>query len=523
MRLPSTAGRARAGSRPGTRPPGTWRQVSALLRLRAAALRGPARRRAALGLGLLPVLLAAAVLLGTALPADPDRVQNATLLMPSALLLFAFGSMLAATSGGGRSLLPRDEAVTMPIGPAADHLGAVLLAPLNISWLVQSLGLVTLTAWVASPTGGLAAAELVTVCYLLAATLVGQAAGWAIDLVRSWWAGQWLVRAGQLAALGYAVLLVVTGQVTPILDRAPTVWVTVGVLSGAAGHYAFWAQVLARLAGIGLVAWLVGVASCRRLQRRPQRAQVKVEARTYASRPAARSLLAASLRVDRAGVWRSAPLRRGLVTLAAIPGLAAAAVRLDWPLVALLPGLVASGAGLLFGVNAFALDGTGALWRETLPGPPQIHLAARAITVAEVCLAGSGLALVAAIARARDLPTTAELVALVAAMLAATAQAVSHCLVWSLDRPYAASLREARDQPAPPAAMAGYSARLAIVTTVSGLVFSGLARVDAAGPMVAFALAIVLLAGRRVARVHRRWQDPLVRGRVIATVAGARA
>ena len=33
----------------------------------------------------------------------------------------------------------------------------------------------------------------------------------------------------------------------------------------------------------------------------------------------------------------------------------------------LLPGLTASGAALLFGVNAWCLDGKGMVWRETLP------------------------------------------------------------------------------------------------------------------------------------------------------------
>jgi hypothetical protein len=50
-----------------------------------------------------------------------------------------------------------------------------------------------------------------------------------------------------------------------------------------------------------------------------------------------------------------------------------------------------------------------------------------------------------------------------------------------------------------------------------------LARVDAIAAMLAFAVAIVLLAGRRIAIVSRWWADPVVRGRVIATVAGARA
>ena len=42
-----------------------------------------------------------------------------------------------------------------------------------------------------------------------------------------------------------------------------------------------------------------------------------------------------------------------------------------------LPGLVASGGALLFGVNAWCLDGRGALWRESLPVAPATVFTAR--------------------------------------------------------------------------------------------------------------------------------------------------
>ena len=40
----------------------------------------------------------------------------------------------------------------------------------------------------------------------------------------------------------------------------------------------------------------------------------------------------------------------------------------------ILPGLVASGGALLFGVNAWCLDGRGLLWRENLPARPDAGL-----------------------------------------------------------------------------------------------------------------------------------------------------
>ena len=258
------------------------------------------------------------------------------------------------------------------------------------------------------------------------------------------------------------------------------------------------------------------------LQRRPALVQQRGETRRWRRRPPAGGPLRANLRVDHAAVWRSAPLRRGIVALGVIPGGVAAAAGLEWPMIALLPGLVASGAGLLFGVNAFALDGPGALWRETLPGPPRTMLVARLLVVAEVCLAGGLVALAAAAVRAQR-PAPEEVVVVVAALVATTAQVVARCARWSVDRPYAAALREARDQPAPPAAMAGYSARLAVSTTGTGLVFWILAAYGAATAAVLLACAFTLVAARRFVLIARRWSDHTARTRILATVAGARA
>jgi hypothetical protein len=226
--------------------------------------------------------------------------------------------------------------------------------------------------------------------------------------------------------------------------------------------------------------------------------------------------------VDHAAVWRSAPLRRGIAALGIIPGAAAAASGLNWSMVPLLPGLVASGAGLLFGVNAFALDGPGALWRETLPGPPRTMFAARMLVVAEVCVAGGLVALVAATLRGGP-PSMSQAIAVVGALVATTAQVVARCARWSVDRPYAAALREARDQPAPPGAMAGYSAQLAAATTATGLLYSFLAGGLPASTTVLLTCAFVLVAYRRLRLVAQAWSDHTTRTRVLATVAGARA
>ena len=87
-------------------------------------------------------------------------------------------------------------------------------------------------------------------------------------------------------------------------------------------------------------------------------------------RPPAGRALAELVAVDRASVWRAPALRRGAVVLALLPGLLAAGAQLPWSSLVVLPGLVAAAAGLLFGVNAFCLDGPGAVWLASLPHPP---------------------------------------------------------------------------------------------------------------------------------------------------------
>ena len=104
--------------------------------------------------------------------------------------------------------------------------------------------------------------------------------------------------------------------------------------------------------------------------RRTPREELKVESGSHPARPLPASDLAVLRRIDRASVWRSVPMRRGLVVLALGPGLVALAGGMDWAQVLVLPALVVSGGALLFGVNAWCLDGRGALWRESLPVGP---------------------------------------------------------------------------------------------------------------------------------------------------------
>lgn len=80
-------------------------------------------------------------------------------------------------------------------------------------------------------------------------------------------------------------------------------------------------------------------------------------------------------------------------------------------------------------------------------------------------------------------------------------------------------LRSARATPAPPVVMVGYSARLALSTTVTGMVFSGLAVLDDWRFTVLLAVTMLLWSSYRLARTASAWTNPEVRSRIVATVA----
>jgi hypothetical protein len=190
-----------------------------------------------------------------------------------------------------------------------------------------------------------------------------------------------------------------------------------------------------------------------------------------------------------------------------------------WSSLALLPGLVAAGAGLLFGVNAFCLDGSGAVWVASMPHRPGATLVAKLAVVGQTCLGAVLLAVLLAGTQVRDAPTAADLLALVGSAVGCTLLVVAQCARTSVEHPHKADLRGPRDTPAPPATMAAYSLRLALATTWPGLLFAATA---AAGSELGALMALTLVASlalRSLSRTLRAWNDDLLRSRVVTTVA----
>jgi hypothetical protein len=361
---------------------------------------------------------------------------------------------------------------------------------------------------------------LVVACFLLAATAVGQVLGWALVGVRRTRPG----RVATWSALGLlgalASWVVLTDRAEQALDAAPTRHVLAAAERGAALDTGGWLPVvLVLLAATGL-AYLAAVGVAGWALRRPGDLGTDGPfSRPVARRPDPGSVYRLLVRTDRASVWRSPPLRRGILVLAVLPVAAAVVAGLPWSSIALLPPLIASGSALLFGVNALSLDGSGALWVAGLPHDPADVLRAKARVVAEVVGGGVALVLVGSAVRASS-PLDAQVaISVLGSALACTALVVATCLRLSVTRPHRAELRSPRDTPAPPGTMALYSIRLAAVTTLVGLVFSvsTVARTPAL-PLLTTALCLAWAAWSW-SRTRRLWADPVRRAHVVATVA----
>lgn len=488
--------------------------VGHLLRFRASTAR---RGRAALALGAFLLLTAAVAVVPAFVEGagGGGRAQDVLIVLPTALTGFVLLAVVsAASSGGGRELLARDAGSIHPVSPTTDHLGALLLAPLNIAWMLQAWLLLGMTSYGVGA-GDLANALVVVVLWLLAGTAFAQVLAWSLEGVRRVPHGISVVRMLNVIVFGVALGLQISNNLTDFFDQLPTRAIVISMLVGFDTR---WIVTVVALAMAALVLVVLGAVPAHIAAHRVPRDELKVESGRYQARPMAATLLGAMVRTDRASVWRAVPMRRGVVVLALGPALVALLGDLQWDTMTILPGLVVSGGALLYGVNAWCLDSRGALWRESLPVPPGTVFDARTYVLAEFLLLASLLTVLVAGLRA-GVPAAAELAALVSTLLVVTVQVVSAAMRWSSQRPYAVDLRSSRATPAPPAMMVAYSSRLALSTTVTGVFFSLLAQAPDALLAPLFAVPMLAWSTFRLLRVRTAWIDPPQRARVITTVA----
>jgi hypothetical protein len=498
------------------------RALSALVKLRWSMVRGRGPR---VGLMIamltIPLLCTMSVVIARNLP-DSGRVGIA-LITPTLLLGFLILSITAPlAAGGGNELYPANQLVAYPIRPRTIYASSLLLSPLNLAWLVQAVLALGFISYGETRGGWSLALPLLTIaCYLAMVTVGGQSLAWFI-------VGSRRRRMGRIAwwvAFGVVVVAVLTitraGLLTTMLDRLPTRAVLFAARDPDYDHYKTWAiRTIAMLISIPFLAWL-GVIACGWSIRRPSDMSAEREGRLVRRRSPRGSLAAEVRAVDRASVRRSAPLRRGALLLGLLPGAVAAVASIRWDTLVLVPGLIASGGALLFGVNAFCLDGSGSVWLSTLPASSNVFYWSKVRVVAETVLVAMTLGVGMAATRASDGPNAAQIAAVICTGLVSTALVTSTAIKWSITRPHPADLRGPRDTPAPPGSMAVYSMRLALATTGMGLLFSVLSVLTTWWSVVLVAVAMIALPLRSLVARADEFADPAVRARVVATVAGA--
>ncbi len=493
------------------------RQVHGLLALRWQMARAPGVRLALCLAGLLAVWLVA-VALRIAGSLGPVPLDTATQLAPEAFLGFLVLALVAPLTGGsGADVVPTDQLVAFPVRPGALFLGGLLLAPLNLVWFGQLLLLAAETSCLTFG-GRTVPGVLTTAAYVLFATVLGQAMAWTVAGLRATRAGRRGVLAAALAVAVGVGLVVELGLGPTALQHSPTRVVVRAVVAGGAGDGPPWAVVTVALLGLGAVTGWAGRRACAWALARPVDA-TGAGTGAVRRRGPRRSALRELAAVDRASVWRAPALRRGGLVLALLPGAAAAGVRVPWSSLVVLPGLVAAGTGLLFGVNAFALDGPGALWLASLPVTPDLPVRAKLLVLAEAVLAAVAVTVLAGAVRAPGTPTAAELVAILGSAATCTAVVLATGLHLSVRRPHRADLRTSRDAIAPPGALVVASIRLTAPTTAVGIALGAATVGDHPWLPPLVALPVLWLCAASLRRSLRAWGDPVVRARVVQVVS----
>ena len=363
-------------------------------------------------------------------------------------------------------------------------------------------------------------AALSCLAYVAMVTVLGQAFAWWVMGIRQTKSGRVATWTGAALCVLAVLAILRFDTAFTVLDASPTKYALFNALDGYSGRYVEWA--------IGIVAMLASAAIFERLggaatawsMRRPGDHAHRRSSRAVARRVGRQSLFAQLLAVDRASVWRSLPLRRGIVVLVLLPGAVAAIAGMPWQSLILLPGLVAAGAGLLFGINAFSLDSGGATWLATLPGWPRYAFASKMVVFAEIAFLAVVSALIGGSLRAPPPKSGAEVTAAVVAALACTALVVASGMRASLRNPHRADLAGTRDTPAPPGVMAIHSVRLAVMTTLMSLMFSASALGGVWWFPILMAIPVFAWAGLSLIESEKAWLHPHVRGFVVTTVSG---
>ena len=124
------------------RHPGPATSLALLLGLRARGLRTPARVAVVVGVALLVAVTVVSVTFPSQVGLAPELVEAMRRYLPVGFLAFVVTTATAVLfGGGGREAIAADQVVAYPLGPTTDHLAGLVLAPLNLAWLLQAWSL----------------------------------------------------------------------------------------------------------------------------------------------------------------------------------------------------------------------------------------------------------------------------------------------------------------------------------------------------------------------------------------------
>jgi hypothetical protein len=498
------------------------RQLAALLRLRWQMVRSTRTRWVIAGVAVIPPVMVIAGLF-TLQSAPDDQRLGLGFATPTFYLGFAILTMIAPlVAGGGYELFPSGHLVGYPVRPETVYRSTLLLAPINLAWALNVIALLVVTAFAAGDPALVPTARtlLVVAVFVAAATILGHAFGWVVVGVRQTRMGRLVTNVLGVSVVVFGFMLVKAGLVITLLETSPTTQALDGALAGYRGDHERWLWTLAVLFGIAAAMVKVGDRAAAWALRRPGDHADRTSSRPIARRPSGRSPLAALIAMDHASVWRSTPLRRGVLVMVLVPGAVAALAGMTWQSLILVPGLIAAGAGLLFGINAFTLDSSGSVWLSTMPGWADPAFVAKSIVFAEIAVAAVLSALLGGSLRAKAPTSAAEVSAALASAVCCALIVVAMGMRTSLRHPHRADLQESRDTPASPGVMAAQSLRFAAVTTVTSLYFAALALADLWLLPLVGAVPVVAMAAIHWSRTKRAWEHPYVRANVVLTVAG---
>ena len=233
----------------------------------------------------------------------PQEVRNqSTELLAGAYLLLVVGLVTAAVASAAVARSCRAGSWSRSrCAPRTEHLGALLLAPLNLAWLIQVLGLTLITGAGAggvtaasvegavlpdgslspSATGAVLLAVAVAWSWAFVATAAAQVLAWAVEIVRTLPAGRWWLRGAMAVAALWALLVVDQALLVTVLDRTPTALVSDRALEAVRGDLVGALVTVGVLVVAGVLLVLLGGAVHSALSRRPSRDQARQETQRH--------------------------------------------------------------------------------------------------------------------------------------------------------------------------------------------------------------------------------------------------